>query len=68
MRIVRSGCRQALILILCGSLGWCWGPDGHQIVARVAALNLNANAANQVAAILGVPVEGLSDEMAFASN
>ena len=68
MRIVRSCCRLAVILILCCSLGWCWGPDGHQIIARMAALNLNANATSQVAAILGVPVATLSDEMAFAST
>ena len=62
MRIVRSGCRRALILILCCSLGWSCGPDGHQIVARMAALNLNANAVTQIAALFGVPVETLSDE------
>jgi hypothetical protein len=68
MRVVRSSCRQALILILSCSLAWSWGPDGHQIIARMAALNLNGNAANQVAAILGVSVESVSDEMAQAST
>ncbi len=68
MRIVKRLCRQALVLISCCSLGWSWGPDGHQIVARMAALNLNANAANQVAAILGVSLDTLSDEMAHAST
>ncbi len=68
MRMGRRGCRWALILILCGSPGWSWGPDGHQIVARLAALNLNANATSQIAAILGVSVETLSDEMAHAST
>lgn len=60
--------RLAPILVLCGSLAWSWGAEGHQIVARVAALNLNPNAASQVAQILGVPVTSLSDEMAFAST
>ena len=65
---MRSSCRQALVLVLSCSLGWSWGSDGHQIIARMAALNLNANAANQIAVILGVSVEALSDEMAYAST
>jgi hypothetical protein len=60
--------RTAPVLLLCQSLAWSWGPEGHQVVGRVAALNLNANAAKQVAAILGVSVDSLPAEMAHAST
>src|SRR5206468_5102711 len=33
---------------------WPWGADGHQIVARIAAMNLSTNARRNVAKLLRV--------------
>ena len=44
-------------VLLCPVSAWAWGPDGHKIVAIIAADNLTPAAASQVADILGVPAD-----------
>src|ERR1039458_6564043 len=46
--------RVAVMVILCGSLpAFGWGPEGHDLVARLAAAHLTPAAAVRVAEILG---------------
>ena len=46
--------RFAVIAVLCGSLpAFAWGPEGHSLVARLAAAHLTPAAAARVAQILG---------------
>src|SRR5258708_26450440 len=46
--------RLAVIVALCGSLpAFGWGPEGHNLVARLAAAHLTPAAAARVAEILG---------------
>lgn len=46
--------RSAVIVILCGVLpAFGWGPEGHNLVARLAAAHLTPTAAARVAEILG---------------
>src|ERR1039458_5368808 len=46
--------RVAVMVILCGSLpAFGWGPEGHDLVARLAAAHLTPAAAARVAEILG---------------
>src|ERR1035438_7869534 len=46
--------RVAVVVILCGSLpAFGWGPEGHDLVARLAAAHLTPAAAARVAEILG---------------
>ena len=46
--------RLAVIAMLCGSLpAFGWGPEGHNLVARLAAAHLTPAAAARVAEILG---------------
>src|ERR1035437_10523651 len=46
--------RVAAIAVLCGSLPvFGWGPEGHSLVARLAAAHLTPAAAERVAGILG---------------
>jgi len=46
--------RLAVIVVLCGSLpAFGWGPEGHDLVARLAAAHLTPAAAARVAEILG---------------
>ena len=46
--------RLAVTVILCGSLpAFGWGPEGHSLVARLAAAHLTPAAAERVAEILG---------------
>src|SRR5665647_3121681 len=46
--------RLAVIVVLCGSLpAFGWGPEGHNLVARLAAAHLTPTAAARVAEILG---------------
>ncbi|MCX6628540.1 MAG: S1/P1 nuclease [Candidatus Solibacter sp.] len=46
--------RLAVILVLCGSLpAFGWGPEGHNLIARLAAAHLTPAAAARVAEILG---------------
>src|SRR5579863_7090317 len=47
----------AIALLLCPVLALAWGPDGHKIVAVIAADNLTPAAASHVAEILGVPAD-----------
>jgi hypothetical protein len=42
------------VLMTGASYAWAWGNDGHQIVARIAALNLTPKARRHVAQLLGV--------------
>src|SRR5580704_1100534 len=44
-------------LLLCPIAAWAWGPDGHKIVAVIAADNLTPAAASHVADILGVSAD-----------
>ena len=49
--------RLALIAALCGSLpAFGWGPEGHNLVARLAAAHLTPAATARVAEILGESV------------
>jgi hypothetical protein len=49
---------------------WAWGPDGHKIVAVIAADNLTPAAASHVASILGVSADkrAIAAAMEVASN
>ncbi len=40
-RSLRTSVAGVAVLLLCASYAWSWGNDGHQIVARIAALNFN---------------------------
>jgi S1/P1 Nuclease/Metal binding domain of Ada len=53
----------AFAMLLCPVAAWGWGPDGHKIVAVIAADNLTPAAASHVADILGVA----ADERAIAT-
>ncbi len=53
----------ALAVLLSPQSAWCWGTDGHKIVALIAADNLTPAARSHVANILGVS----SDQRAIAS-
>lgn len=44
---------------------WAWGPEGHEVIAHLAALNLTPKAKAQVAALLGGEAEAA---MAIAAN
>ncbi len=46
-----------LAVLLCPVSAWAWGPDGHKIVAVIAADNLTPAAASHVADILGVSAD-----------
>jgi len=48
---------------------WPWGTDGHQIVARIAAMNLSVTARRKVAKLLSVPSDPntVAEAMADAS-
>jgi nuclease S1 len=43
-----------LAVLICPLSAWAWGPDGHKIVAVIAADNLTPAAQSHVASILGV--------------
>jgi len=53
-RNLRTCAASLALLVLCASYAWAWGNDGHQIVARIAALNLSPNARHHVSQLLGV--------------
>lgn len=53
----------ALAVLLSAQCAWCWGIDGHKIVAYIAADNLTSAARSHVANILGVS----NDQRAIAS-
>jgi hypothetical protein len=58
-----------LAVLLCSVSAWAWGPDGHKIVAIIAADNLTPAAASHVADILGVSADkrAIATAMADAS-
>ncbi len=58
-----------LAVLLCSVSAWGWGPDGHEIVAIIAADNLTPAAAGHVADILGAPADkqSIASAMAVAS-
>jgi len=65
-----------LVTLLAPGRAWCWGDDGHHIVARIAAAHLSERARQAVASLLhadptfaappGVP-DTLADAMARAA-
>ena len=57
-------------LMLCPVAAWGWGPDGHKIVAVIAADNLTPAAASHVADILGVAPDksAIATAMELAAN
>src|SRR5271166_1201324 len=59
-----------LAILLCPVLALAWGPDGHKIVAVIAADNLTPAAASHVADILGVTADKrtIATAMEAASN
>jgi hypothetical protein len=50
----RTGVAGLTVLLMGASYAWAWGNDGHQIVARIAALNLTPKARRHVSQLLGV--------------
>ena len=46
---------------------WCWGSDGHKIIAIIASDNLTQAAQSHVASILGVPASQTAVAMEAAS-
>jgi hypothetical protein len=59
-----------LALLFCPLSAWAWGPDGHKIVAVIAADNLTPAAQSHVASILGVSADrkSIATAMEAASN
>lgn len=55
----------AALCLLLPSPAWAWGPEGHEIVAHIAGMNLTPAARRQVSALLGGEAEAA---MAIASN
>ena len=51
---LRMGVTGLAVLLMGAGYGWAWGNDGHQIVARIASLNLSPKARRHVAQLLGV--------------
>jgi len=65
----RTGVAGLAALLTGASYAWAWGNDGHQIVARIAALNLTPKARRHVSQLLGVsssPI-AVADAMARAA-
>lgn len=60
----------ALTILLSAQCAWCWGSDGHEIVAFIAADNLTPAAASHVANILGASANqrAIASAMERASN
>jgi S1/P1 Nuclease len=59
-----------LAILLSPLSAWAWGPDGHKIVAVIAADNLTPAAQSHVASILGVSADrrAIATAMEAASN
>jgi hypothetical protein len=57
-----------LAVLLTARLAAAWGREGHRVVARIAARNLNQNARKKVAVILATNDAGLEAAMAAAST
>lgn len=57
------------VAILFGNAGWAWMPEGHKVVAIIAADNLTPRTRARVAAILGVANKrrAVAEAMAAAS-
>ena len=55
----------ALLCFLAPAPALAWGPEGHEVVAHLAAMNLTPKARAQVAALLGGEAEA---SMAIAAN
>lgn len=55
-------------MLLIPSSGFSWGPEGHRIVAKIAAKNLSPDVRKKVAAILGSTETGLEAAMATAAT
>ncbi len=53
-RSQRTTVASLAVVLMGASYAWAWGNDGHQIVARIAALNLTPKARRHVAQLLGV--------------
>ena len=66
-RTVRAFVLVFVILLGAVSPVWPWGREGHRIVARIAARNLQPEARKKLAAILGTNDAGLEEAMAVAS-
>ena len=58
----------AAAIVLYVATAWSWGPEGHEIVARIAAANLNPTAAREIANLLNVDTGQLPDAMAHAAT
>jgi len=70
MRVPAKGIFIFLLALLHSAVPvWPWGADGHQIVARIAAMNLSANALRNVARLLRVSSSpsAVANAMAAAS-
>lgn len=59
--------KQALgaLCFLLPAPAWAWGPEGHEVIAHLAAMNLTPKARAEVATLLGGEAEA---SMAIASN
>jgi hypothetical protein len=55
MPLIRLGC--VCLLLLVAAPADAWGPEGHHIIAYIAAARLSPAARNEVATLLGSPVE-----------
>jgi nuclease S1 len=53
-RLARGTAVFVLVVLFRVAPAWPWGADGHQIVARIAAMNLSTNARRNVARLLRV--------------
>src|SRR5438552_16627081 len=51
---LRMGMAGFAVLLMGAGYAWAWSNDGHQIVARIASLNLSPKARRHVAQLLGV--------------
>jgi hypothetical protein len=55
----------AVVCLLLPAPAWAWGPEGHEVVAHIAGMNLTPKARAGVAALLGGEAEA---SMAIAAN
>jgi hypothetical protein len=69
VRAVKPAVVTLVAILLFSGVGWAWMPEGHEIVAIIAADNLTSQARSRVAGILGVPDQpkAVADAMAAAS-
>jgi hypothetical protein len=56
------------MILLAVQPGWGWGRDGHRLVAKIAALKLNAPVRAKLAVIFNVKDDELNDAMADAAT